>query len=131
LIRLVVIMTAKLRFVVHEHYAKKAGLHYDLRLESNGVLKDWAFRKAPPEDVGVKRFGLAQEDHDLSWLDFEGEIREGYGAGTMKIWDKGFYEVVNETNKFTILRFYGSRLKGLYMLMPFRNGWLFFKIKAT
>jgi DNA ligase D-like protein (predicted 3'-phosphoesterase) len=124
-------MTAKLRFVVHEHNAKKAGLHYDLRLESNGVLKDWAFRKAPPEDVGVKRFGLAQEDHDRSWLDFEGEIREGYGAGTMKIWDRGFYEVVKKTNGFTILKFYGSRLKGEYMLMPFRNGWLFFKTKAT
>jgi len=124
-------MTTKLRFVIHEHYAKKAGLHYDLRLESNGVLKDWAFRKAPPEDVGVKRFGLAQEDHDLSWLDFEGEIREGYGAGTMKIWDKGFYEIVKSTDKFTILKFYGSRLKGEYMLMPFKNGWLFFKIKAT
>ncbi|MBS7611896.1 3'-phosphoesterase [Candidatus Bathyarchaeota archaeon] len=123
-------MTAKLNFVVHEHKAKKAGLHYDLRLESNGVLKDWAFRKAPPEIVGIKRFGIAQEDHDLSWLDFEGEIKEGYGAGTMKIWDRGFYEVVKKTDKVIVLRFYGDRLKGEYTLMPFRNGWLFFKTKT-
>lgn len=120
-----------MRFVVHEHSAKKAGLHYDLRLESNGVLKDWAFRKALPEEVGVKRFGVAQEDHNLSWLDFEGEIKEGYGAGTMKIWDRGFYEVVKKTDKAIILKFYGDKLKGEYTLIPFRNGWLFFKTKPT
>ncbi|MEM3545703.1 MAG: DNA polymerase ligase N-terminal domain-containing protein [Candidatus Bathyarchaeia archaeon] len=120
-------MALKLRFVVHEHNAKRAGLHYDLRLESNGVLKDWAFRKAPPESVGVKRFGISQEDHDLSWLDFEGEIKEGYGAGVMKIWDRGFYEVIKKTDKVIVLKFYGNRLKGEYMLIPFKNGWLFFK----
>lgn len=126
---LVIVMTVKLRFVVHEHDAKKAGLHYDLRLESNSILKDWAFRKAPPESMGIKRFGIAQEDHDLLWLDFEGEIREGYGAGTMKIWDRGFYEVIKKTDKAIVLKFYGNRLKGEYMLIPFRNGWLFFKAK--
>ena len=79
--------------------------------------------------MGVKRFGIAQEDHELSWLDFEGEIKESYGAGTMKIWDRGFYEVVKKTDKVIVLRFYGDRLKGEYALTPFRNGWLLFKTK--
>lgn len=117
----------KLRFVVHEHRAKRAGLHYDLRLEAGGVLKDWAFRKALPEEAGVKRFGIAQEDHDMMWLDFEGEIKEGYGAGTMTIWDSGHYEITKETGSSMVLRFFGNRLKGEYVLTQFRNGWLFFK----
>jgi len=123
-------MSHKARFVVHLHMAKKAGLHYDLRLERGKVLKDWAFRKAPPEEVGVKRFGIAQPDHDLMWLDFEGEITEGYGAGTMRIWDKGFYEILKETSKSMTLRFYGKRLKGDYKLLKYRDGWLLFKITS-
>lgn len=120
----------KYRFAVHEHEAKKAGLHYDLRLEMDGVLKDWVFRKPLPEEVGVRRFGLMQEDHDLSWLNFEGGIKEGYGAGTMKIWDKGSYEIIKRTEDSVNLRFYGGRLRGTYVLMKFKNGWLLFKAKA-
>ncbi len=121
-------MPQKLRFVVHEHHAKKAGLHYDLRLEMNGVLKDWAFRKQPPLKTGVKRFGVQQPDHDLFWLSFEGEIKDGYGAGTMKIWDKGEYEVLKADKDKIILRFHGEKLNGRYVLLKFKNGWLFFKI---
>ncbi len=117
------------RFVVHEHQAKRAGLHYDLRLEMGGVLKDWAFRKQPPTELGVKRFGVQQPDHDLSWLDFEGEIKEGYGAGVMRIWDRGEYEVLKADENRMVLRFHGSKLKGRYVLMKFKNGWLFFKVK--
>lgn len=102
----------KLRFVVHEHRAKRAGLHYALRLESAGALKDWAFRKAPPEEIGVKRFGIAREDHDKSWLAFEGEIKEGHGAGTLTIWDRGYCEIAKETSSSMVLRFFGNRLNG-------------------
>ena len=115
------------RFVVHEHYARRAGLHYDLRLEMNGVLKDWAFRKEPPTRKGVKRFGVQQPDHDLYWLDFEGEIREGYGAGVMKMWDKGEYELVKADPDKMVLKFYGKKLRGTYVLLKFREGWLFFR----
>ncbi|MEZ0346369.1 MAG: DNA polymerase ligase N-terminal domain-containing protein [Infirmifilum sp.] len=118
---------AKGRFVVHEHDARRAGLHYDLRIEMDGVLKDWAFRKAPPLEPGVKRYGLQQEDHDLSWLGFEGEIKEGYGAGTMKIWDKGEYELLESDDDKLVLRFHGEKLRGRYILLRFKEGWLFFK----
>jgi bifunctional non-homologous end joining protein LigD len=69
---------------VHEDVAKRARLHCDLRLEKNGVLLDWAFRKEPPLEPGVKRFGVKQPDHELEWLDFEGTIGNVYGAGQMK-----------------------------------------------
>ncbi|QOJ79049.1 3'-phosphoesterase [Infirmifilum lucidum] len=120
----------RLKFVVHEHDARRAGLHYDLRLEMGGVLKDWAFRKQPPLEIGVKRYGVQQEDHDLMWLDFEGEIKEGYGAGTMRVWDRGEYEILESTGDKLVLRFYGSRLKGTYVLLRFKEGWLFFKTRA-
>jgi len=90
-------------------------------------LKDWAFRKQPPLEPGVKRYGVQQEDHDLSWLDFEGEIEEGYGAGTMKIWDRGEYEVVEQGMDRLVLKLHGSRLRGTYVLLRFREGWLLFK----
>jgi hypothetical protein len=57
-------------------------------------LRDWAFRKAPPLECGVKRFGVAQPDHELCWLDYEGEIRSGHGAGVLRIWDKGTYQLL-------------------------------------
>ncbi len=117
------------RFVVHEHHAKRAGLHYDLRLEMNGVLKDWAFRKELPTKKGVKRYGIQQPDHDLSWLDFEGEIKEGYGAGIMKIWDRGEYELLKLEPGKMVLRFHGNKLRGIYVLLKFKDGWLFFKIR--
>ncbi|MCS7112947.1 MAG: DNA polymerase ligase N-terminal domain-containing protein [Nitrososphaerota archaeon] len=118
------------RFVVHEHIARRAGLHYDLRIEVNGVLKDWAFRKPLPEDVNVKRFGVAQPDHDLSWLDFEGEIEDGYGAGIIKIWDRGSCDLIEKTDKSMTLEFYGNKLRGSYMLLKFKDGWLLFKVRT-
>lgn len=116
--------------MVHEHDARRAGLHYDLRIEVGGVLKDWAFRKPLPTEPGIKRYGVQQEDHELSMLEFEGEIKEGYGAGTMKIWDKGEYELLESDNDKLVLRFYGSKLRGRYVLLRFKDGWLFFKTGA-
>jgi bifunctional non-homologous end joining protein LigD len=118
-------------FVVQEHHARR--LHYDLRLEKDGVLKSWAVPKGLPE-AGEKRLAVETEDHPLEYRRFEGTIPKGqYGAGTVKIWDRGSYELkVWEKDKieFTLI---GEKLHGRYVLARFKKAgdkqWLLLKAR--
>jgi DNA ligase D-like protein (predicted 3'-phosphoesterase) len=118
------------RFVVHRHDASR--LHWDLRLEREGVLKSWAVPKEPSVDPGVKRLAVEVEDHDLEHIDFEGEIPEGeYGAGAVSIWDDGTYDLLSEHDRRLKLAFRGRRLRGEYVLVPLEGkNWLFFRTKG-
>ena len=126
-------MTAQslLRFVIQKHQATH--LHYDFRLEMDGVLKSWAVPKEPPKKSGVKRLAVQVEDHALDYINFEGTIPEGmYGAGTVEIWDKGTYTLKTRRENKIEFTLHGSKLKGDYVLIRFRNkNWLFFKKKGN
>ncbi len=118
------------RFVVQEHHAHK--LHYDLRLERDGVLKSWAVPKGIPEAPGEKHLAVAVEDHPLEYVSFEGEIPKGeYGAGTVSIWDSGIYETKHWDDAKIEVMLHGRRLDGAYVLVQFRragkNDWLLFR----
>jgi bifunctional non-homologous end joining protein LigD len=120
------------RFVIQKHHATH--LHYDFRLEMDGVLKSWAVPKQPPTEPGVKRLAVEVEDHPLDYIGFEGTIPEGmYGAGKVEIWDKGTYVLKHRSkNKFQF-ELNGGRLIGDYVLIRFRGvkNWLFFKKKES
>jgi bifunctional non-homologous end joining protein LigD len=119
-----------LTFVIHEHEALRAGWHHDLRLERNGVLKSWAVPKGVPEESRVRRIAIPVEDHVLSYGKFKGKIPEGqYGAGEVRIWDRGTYEVKSWSDTKIEVTFHGKRLSGDYILrwMEAMNRWLLWK----
>ena len=122
--------TEKNRFVVQEHWASHH--HFDFRLEMDGVLKSWAVPKGVPDKTGIKHLAVAVEDHPVDYINFEGKIPEGcYGAGIVKIFDKGNYKLIEKTNNEIKFKLEGSKLKGDYILVKFKepNQWLLFKIK--
>ncbi|MFZ6016128.1 MAG: DNA polymerase ligase N-terminal domain-containing protein [Nitrospirota bacterium] len=104
-------------FVIHEHHAKR--LHFDLRLEIEGVLKSWAVPKGPSMNPKEKRLAIMVEDHSLDYAPFEGIIPEGmYGAGAVVIWDEGEFEIKDGSlrkGRLNII-FYGKKLKGTFTL---------------
>jgi bifunctional non-homologous end joining protein LigD len=105
------------RFVVQEHHATR--LHWDLRLEHDGALASWAVPNGIPPDPAENRLAVHTEDHPLEYLDFEGEIPAGeYGAGSMRIWDRGTFEPHLWNNKKVEITFHGERLNGRYGLFP-------------
>ncbi|MEM2105787.1 MAG: DNA polymerase ligase N-terminal domain-containing protein [Candidatus Bathyarchaeia archaeon] len=117
-------------YVIQKHAATH--LHYDLRLEMDGVLKSWAIPKEPPTITGVRRLAVQVEDHPLGYEKFEGVIPEGeYGAGTVEIWDKGTYRLLDRKPNKLLIEIYGEKLRGTYVLLMFRDekNWLFFKKK--
>jgi bifunctional non-homologous end joining protein LigD len=103
------------RFVVQEHHARS--LHWDLRLERDGVLVSWAVPKGIPDDPGRNRLAVHVEDHPLSYIDFAGEIPAGsYGAGEVQIWDAGTYDCHKFRDDEVIVTFHGERVRGKYAL---------------
>ena len=136
----------ELKFVVQKHHASH--LHYDFRLEMDGVLKSWAVPKGPSLDPKVKRLAMMVEDHPYDYKDFEGNIPEGnYGAGQVEVWDSGTYEPLDQASKLSdekellkelksgSLKFilHGKKLKGEFALVKMKNtdnnAWLLIKHK--
>ncbi|MFT3909787.1 MAG: DNA polymerase ligase N-terminal domain-containing protein [Ferruginibacter sp.] len=136
--------SSKLAFVVQRH--KASHLHYDFRLEMDGVLKSWAVPKGPSLNPKDKRLAMMVEDHPYDYKDFKGVIPEGYGAGIVEIWDKGTYTGVDENGKLIDekklkaslkagnLKFSlkGKKLKGEFALVRLKNAekgneWLLIK----
>ena len=122
------------RFVVHEHHARR--LHFDLRLEIDGVLKSWAVPKGPTLRPGVKHLAVAVPDHSLSYIDFVGTLPEGtYGAGEVRIWDDGKYETASDPGKQLqngkiVVTFFGLKLRGEFALVKIarqEQNWLLIK----
>jgi bifunctional non-homologous end joining protein LigD len=105
------------RFVVQEHHATR--LHWDLRLEHDGVLVSFAIPNGLPEAPKDNRLAVHTEDHPLEYLEFEGDIPKGqYGAGSMRIWDRGRYEELKWEPRKIEVRLHGERLQARYALFP-------------
>ena len=129
------------RFVIQKHAARR--LHYDLRLELDGVFKSWAVTRGPSLDPHDKRLAVEVEDHPLEYGDFEGTIPQGeYGGGTVQLWDRGYWEVVDDEPVHEQLRrgrlklaLAGERLQGSWALVRMpddrsaakRHNWLLIK----
>jgi len=118
-------------YVIQKHQATH--LHYDLRLQMNGVLKSWALPKGPPLQTNLKRLAVQTEDHPIEYAGFEGVIPEGeYGAGKVEVWDIGTFKPIEVDNDKIIFTIEGEKLKGDYCLIKLRpkadlKNWLFFK----
>ena len=117
-----------LRFVIQEHQASR--LHWDFRLEMDGVLKSWAVPKGVPVEPKVKRLAVQVPDHSLDYIDFEGEIPEGkYGAGKVFIWDSGSYDKLHADDKKIEIILHGKKASGRYELIHWKEkNWLLFKV---
>jgi bifunctional non-homologous end joining protein LigD len=122
--------TAGARFVIQKHRARS--LHYDFRLERDGVYKSWAVPKGVPETMGTRHLAVQVPDHPLEWGAFEGSIPAGqYGAGTVELWDQGTYDLLKWSDQGIDFVLHGQRLEGPYSLVRFaRKGprdWLVFR----
>lgn len=119
-------------YVIQEHAATR--LHWDLRFEIDDTLKSWALPKEPPQKVGEKRLAVSVDDHPIEYALFEGEIPKGnYGAGQVRIWDSGTFEIEEKSKTKLVVDIHGSKLKGRYCLVHFKpaeKNWLFFKMKS-
>jgi bifunctional non-homologous end joining protein LigD len=128
-------------FVIQQHHATH--MHFDFRLEINGVLVSWALPKGPSMDPNVKRLAILTTNHHIAYADFEGIITRGYGAGTVIVWDKGTFKnnSSSKNKKVSIAKAFkeghieitleGKKLKGKFTLIrisPIKK-WIFFKIK--
>ena len=121
--------TAARRYVVHRHHASR--LHWDVRLELRGVLVSFAVTQGPPLEAGKRRLAVHTEDHPLEYLTFHGVIPDGYGAGTMTIWDEGTYDLLKDSPSEYKVHFHGKRLEGEWVLVQTKQNegrdWLMIK----
>jgi len=121
------------RYVIHQHSAYKAGLHYDLRIENDrGKLDSWAIRKGIPLKSGEKVLAVKQPVHKIWWLTYKGEIPKGeYGGGKFVIWDSGnVRRIVTTPNDVVIEIINSKKLKGKYVIHKMdKDNWIFFKTK--
>jgi bifunctional non-homologous end joining protein LigD len=124
------------RFVIHEHHASR--LHFDFRLEIDGVLKSWAVPKGVSLNPNEKRLAVAVPDHSVSYINFEGTLAEGsYGAGEVRIWDSGEFEAdpdaVQQLERGRLVfRIFGKKLGGEFVLLRMKGNernWLLIKSK--
>lgn len=115
------------RFVVQQHDAST--LHYDLRLEIGGTYVSWAVPKGPSTDPGERRLAVRVEDHGLSWGDYEGRIRAGYGKGAVIVWDRGTFENAREdatleeslAQGHVRVELHGEKLRGQWSLRHWKD----------
>ena len=119
------------RFVIQRHQARS--LHYDLRLEHDGVFKSWALPKGVPIEVGVRHLAIQTEDHDLTFGNFQGEIpADQYGAGQIEIWGGGEEDEEEWSPHAITVSLHGTFVMGQYRLVRFpRRGdraWLIWKV---
>lgn len=125
-------------FTIQEHHASH--IHWDLRLEIDGVMPSWALPKGPSTDPKIKRLAVQTEDHPIDYATFEGVIPEGeYGAGTVMVWDYGTYENIHKKDGKIVpmptclkqgrMEFFlhGKKLQGGFVLIKIKNNWIFFK----
>jgi bifunctional non-homologous end joining protein LigD len=117
------------RYVVHRHHATR--LHWDVRLEMRGILASWAVPNGPPLEAGKRRLAVHTEDHPIEYLTFHGVIPDGYGAGSMTIWDTGTYELIEEKPNELKIRMKGGRLDGEWVIVQTKQNegrdWLMIK----
>jgi bifunctional non-homologous end joining protein LigD len=127
-------MSVRKRFVIHEHHATR--LHFDLRLEMEGVLRSWAVPKGPSMDPYDKRLAVAVPDHSIAYGSFEGTLPKGsYGAGEVRIWDSGEYETDSDPaaqvrNGKLVFTFHGKKVMGGFTLVKMNKqpkNWLLIK----
>lgn len=127
-------MSVRKQFVIHEHHATH--LHFDLRLEMEGVLRSWAVPKGPSMDPLDKRLAVAVPDHSISYGSFEGTLPKGsYGAGEVRIWDRGEYETDSDPAEQVrggklIFTFHGKKVMGAFTLVKMKKqekNWLLIK----
>lgn len=119
------------RFVVQKH--QSTHLHYDFRLEIDGVLRSWAIPKGPPLEPAVRRLAIQVEDHPIDYIDFTGIIPKGeYGAGSVEIWDKGEFNLEKESANILEFSLRGKKLSGRYALIHTDDkNWLLIRRKEA
>ena len=123
-------MAIRTKFVIHDHTAKKAGHHFDFRIEYQGKLKSWAIPKARLPEKGQYLLAIQTPDHPLSYYNFEGEIKDGYGQGNVTIFDKGVCDILRWKKDQIGFILKGKKVQGKFWLIRTnKKSWLLLRGK--